>query len=260
MAKPIKFKEFKKTRSRMHRVQYEKECGNEVSSPEVYSYVCFLHIEIHPIHEGENKGEELYVVYAGGRDCFETFSLKEAEKYLYKNMKSELPKRTEVEMVNAKKHPRGLDSWLETLFEITEFIGANQSKYENGKLVYQGLDSIEEIDGQAGKREVAEALATEFETKTKDYDWADMSAETTFYEELDKFLEEKFVPKEIEEPVKKKYVALAEVTTTCYLEIEATSQEEADKIAHETDGGEFITEEGNSGGWKIVDVSLKAGE
>ena len=90
-----------------------------------------------------------------------------------------------------KKFPRGLDSWLETLFEITEFIGYNQSRYENGTLIYKGLDCIEELDGQCGKREFAESLATEFEETFKDFDWADNSHKTSFYEEIDKFLKKK---------------------------------------------------------------------
>ena len=82
MAKPIKFKEFQKSRSRMTRQQYEKECGAEISAPEVYSYVCFFHIEVHK----DDKGIEWYVVNAS--TTFDTGCLKSAEKFLYKEMKN----------------------------------------------------------------------------------------------------------------------------------------------------------------------------
>ena len=231
MGKPIKFKEFQASRTRMTRQQYEKECGNEVSAPEVYSYVCFFNIEVHQqTREVGKPMKELYYVVAGSDD-FETTDLEKAEKFLYKTMKSELPerkKKEKKEAVDPVKFPRGLGSWLETHFQIVEFMGAN------GHLIIKENDYtfetsehskvIEELDGQCGKQEFAEMLTTEFETKTKDYDWASMSSETTFYEELDKFMMDAFYPK-------KKFTVTAKRTVEFQTVIEASSVEEAQAIA-----------------------------
>ena len=50
---------------------------------------------------------------------------------------------------------------------------------------------------------------------------------------------------------KMKYKVQAEVVTYCYIEIEAHSVEEANQIAEDTDGGDFITED-NDGDFRIL--------
>ena len=52
--------------------------------------------------------------------------------------------------------------------------------------------------------------------------------------------------------MKKIYQVMAVMETYCYLDIEATSMEEAYKIAKDTDGGEFVADDSwDSGDWRI---------
>ena len=51
---------------------------------------------------------------------------------------------------------------------------------------------------------------------------------------------------------KQKYRVWAKITDYAYLDVEAESAEEAEKIARETDGGEF-TSDGKYGDWEITD-------
>ena len=48
-----------------------------------------------------------------------------------------------------------------------------------------------------------------------------------------------------------KFRVWAKMTSYAYLEIEADTKEEAEKIAEDTDGGEFISTDG--GDWEILD-------
>ena len=55
------------------------------------------------------------------------------------------------------------------------------------------------------------------------------------------------------EPVKKTYQVMAVMETYCYLDVEATSIEEAYEIAKDTDGGEFVADDSwGSGDWRIA--------
>ena len=49
-----------------------------------------------------------------------------------------------------------------------------------------------------------------------------------------------------------KYRVWAEMTTDCYLDVEAETPEDAKEIAKETDGGKFTSTE--SGDWRITDA------
>lgn len=54
--------------------------------------------------------------------------------------------------------------------------------------------------------------------------------------------------------MKKKFRVQATVTTSCYIDIEADSIEEANEIASETDGGDFISyDDEDSGEFNIVE-------
>jgi len=88
------------------------------------------------------------------------------------------------------KFPRGLDSWLETHYQIVEFMGYNQSRYENAALKHKGMDIIDDLDGQCAKQEFAEDLTTNFETKHKDSDFSDTEKFANFFETIDEFLDE----------------------------------------------------------------------
>ena len=48
-----------------------------------------------------------------------------------------------------------------------------------------------------------------------------------------------------------KFRVWAKMTSYAYLDIEADTKEEAEKIAEDTDGGEFISTDG--GDWEILD-------
>ena len=245
--KTISLKKFRKSRERMTKVQYEHRSGNEVDAPEVYSYVNFFYIEIHK--NKEDRNEEFYFVV--GNRVLETHVLEAAEEFLYENMKSELPtedkKEKKKEKIDKKKFPLGLESWLDTHYQIVEYMGYNQSRYEKGVCIHKGSEVIEELDGQAGKQEFAEYLTTEFESRIKSKKIVFADNDVTYYDELDKFLKDAFYPK-------KKYVAIARVTTECYLEIEANSEEEAQEIADYTDGGDFITDEKSGGDFRVISV------
>jgi hypothetical protein len=189
--KTISIKEFRKSRQRMTRAQYEKECGIEVDSPEVYSYINFFYIEIH--RGKENGKKDLYNVRLWCGEV-EYKSLKDAEKYLYENIKSELPTKSKKEKIDKNKFPLGLESWLDTHYQIVEYMGYNQSKFDKGECIYKGSEVIEDtLEGQAGKQEFAEKLTTKFEhlIKNEEFDF-----DITNYEyELDKFLKDAFYPK-----------------------------------------------------------------
>ena len=52
---------------------------------------------------------------------------------------------------------------------------------------------------------------------------------------------------------KKTYQVMAVMETYCYLDVEATSIEEAYEIAKDTDGGEFVADNSwGSGDWRIA--------
>jgi hypothetical protein len=214
----------------MNQEQYERVSGNEANSEKLFCYTNFLNIEI---HRDESK-TEFYMVYVGNKD-HETYSLEDAEKFLYENMKSELPKKKKKEKIDSVKMPRGLSSYLDTYYQIVEYMGYNQKKYQDGEVLVgcEGLEVIEELDGQAGKQEFAEDLTTKFETKIKDFNWE----ETDYFTELDEFLRDVFRPK-------KTYTATARVTTYATMEIKATSQEEAQKIAYGANNAEFTADDG----------------
>jgi hypothetical protein len=127
-------------------------------------------------------------------------------------------------------------------------MGYNQSKFEKGEYIYKGSDVIEELDGQAGKQEFAEDLTTEFEYRIKSKKIVFADNDVTYYDELDKFIKDAFYPK-------KKFMATAKIITYCTLEVEAESQEEAQKIAESTDGGDFITAEG--GDFDVFEIEEK---
>lgn len=100
-----------------------------------------------------------------------------------------------METLDKEKFPRGIDSWLETHFQIVEFMGYNQTKTQKVNMgsveldvTIKGLPMIEELDGQGGKQEFAEALTTKFETLNKETDFT----ETHFYDVLDEFLNKEF--------------------------------------------------------------------
>ncbi len=48
-----------------------------------------------------------------------------------------------------------------------------------------------------------------------------------------------------------KYRVWAKITDYAYLDVEASSKEEAERVAENTDGGEFIPTE--NGDWEIMD-------
>lgn len=52
----------------------------------------------------------------------------------------------------------------------------------------------------------------------------------------------------------KKFRVWAKCSNYCYLDVEANSAEEAEEIAGNTDGGDFITDDNPySGDWEIID-------
>lgn len=53
------------------------------------------------------------------------------------------------------------------------------------------------------------------------------------------------------------YRVYAEVSTRCYIDVEADSEAEALQIGEETDGGDFITEE-NTGDWSVYQATKKS--
>jgi len=55
--------------------------------------------------------------------------------------------------------------------------------------------------------------------------------------------------------MKKTFRVQAECITYCYIDVEADSTEEANQIAADTDGGEFITTE--EGDWNILESLTK---
>ena len=50
----------------------------------------------------------------------------------------------------------------------------------------------------------------------------------------------------------KTYRVWAKMISYCYLDVEADSVEEANEIAMETDGGEFINDDPYGGDWEIM--------
>ena len=180
--KTISLKKFRKSAERMTRAQYEKESGNETQSPEVYCYVNFLQIEVHQLkREVGEPMKELYVVHTS--DSFESESLIEAEKYLYKRMKSELPKKKEVEKIDSSKYPNGLESWLDANYEITHAMGYHTAKRDS--------ELIEAVSDDEARKELASRLTTEFELS---FDGVE------FHEKMSAFVMAKLSPKEIVDP------------------------------------------------------------
>jgi hypothetical protein len=212
--KSISFKKFRKSGERLTRAQYEKNCGNEVSSPEVYAYVNFLHIEIHKNKESNN--EEFYLVVVGNEDL-ETHSLLEAETFLYENMKSELPKKEKEEKVCKKAFPNGVNSWIAAHYEISSSMGFYLGGGEKESEVLVLLNSDDE------REEFAFALATEFETAFNGID---------FHEKMSTFIMCKLFPK-------KTFTVRATVSTECTIEIVAENEVEACQLAENACVGDF---------------------
>ena len=57
---------------------------------------------------------------------------------------------------------------------------------------------------------------------------------------------------------KQNYRVYAEVSTRCYLDVEASSEEEALQIGEDADGGDFISEE-DTGDWSVYQAVLFTG-
>jgi hypothetical protein len=301
----MKFKKFRKSKVRMFKAQYELESGNHVECKELLCYTNFFYIEIHKDKKPkELYSKDLYVVNA--QDNLETCNLKEAERFLYEAIKSELPKKEkkdkefstrvlidisqsigfysssewDCELLNGtsdedkqelavnlakefektfngneyhetmsifvmtkfspkkkdeNKFPRGLECWLYTHYQVVEYMGYHQSKYENGKCIHEGSQVIEDLDGQDGKQEFAEMLTTELETKFVDIDFE----ETPFYDVIDDFINEAFYPN-------KEFVIKTKVTSYAEKVVTAKSKEEAEKIAETLDSEDHFTPKGNS--------------
>jgi len=51
-----------------------------------------------------------------------------------------------------------------------------------------------------------------------------------------------------------KFRVYAEVTTRCYIDVDAESEEQALAIGEDTDGGDFISEE-DTGDWKVYQAT-----
>ena len=212
--KTISLKTFKNSRERFTRQQYEKESGNEVSDPEVYAYVNFLYIGIH--NNQEDEQEVFYYVVVGNEDL-ETHSLDEAEKFLYENMKSELPKKKKKEKVCTKAFPRGINNWITAHYEISSSLGYYLGSTEKESEVLVLLNDDYE------REEFAFKLATEFETS---FDGID------FHEKMSTFIMAKFFPK-------KTFTVRATISTECTIEIEAKNEIEACEIANSAYVGDF---------------------
>lgn len=53
----------------------------------------------------------------------------------------------------------------------------------------------------------------------------------------------------------KTYRVYAEVSTRCYIDVEASSKEEALEIGRDTDGGDFIADDEHAGDWNVYQAT-----
>ena len=82
-----------------------------------------------------------------------------------------------MENIINEKFPRGLNSWLQTHYQVAQFMGYHQ----------YSEDLFFKLDGEDGKQRFAEELTTKFETIHKDTDFVD-HPNGSFYDILDEFL------------------------------------------------------------------------
>lgn len=85
----------------------------------------------------------------------------------------------------AKQFTNGFDTWRETHFEVSSFIGAEQQKNLN---MYREnvINETAESGGSMAVSALAEIWTDEFETLNKDREW-----DGEFFDEIEKFLTEK---------------------------------------------------------------------
>lgn len=83
-----------------------------------------------------------------------------------------------------KEFPNGFGSWQETHYEIVAAITYEIAHDDiNDNLIYKTLRE----NGHGGLYELAEDLTDEFELLNKDREW-----DGEFFEEIERFLDEKF--------------------------------------------------------------------
>ena len=214
--KTISLKKFRKSAERMTRSQYEKESGNETKAPEVYSYLHFLHIEIYPLRrEVGEPMKELYVVHTS--DTFETEDLKEAEKFLYNTTKTELPKKEKKEKFDPKM-PNGLDSYLDSFYQISTFIGFQSDRYIRGRVVLKANDSVRTFLDEFTPYEQGNKVK-EFTTQFEQIIYELEKTETVFgrLEQIDLFCSEEFQSERKEIEMVKNPITATEYEVASYM-------------------------------------------
>lgn len=100
-------------------------------------------------------------------------------------------------------------------YEIAEAIGMKRC---------EDNEFVERLDGADGRHSFALDIALEFRERYKNYEWGCSSEESSLYDKIDEFLEEKTKPK-------KKFLVERKRLITEEVVVEAKNQEEATEIA-----------------------------
>jgi hypothetical protein len=80
-----------------------------------------------------------------------------------------------------KEFPNGFDSWVETNFEVVDFIMTELNHSENTE--HSRVHKVQSGYGRGGLYELAEEWTDAFERKNKDREW-----DGEFFDEIDEFL------------------------------------------------------------------------
>jgi hypothetical protein len=201
----MKFKEFRKTKERMSVSAFAQRAGLSIDNyecKELFVYLEGFVVEIH--HEIGSDGIEIenelvYTTFTEKNGECESTKLKDIERQLYKGLvKDGAIKLEEKKEKIDPKMPLGLDSYLDTFYQISSFIGFQSDRYIRGKMVLKANDSVRKFTDELTSYEQGnevKKMATELEQRIYKLDNSEDGVEYDHLEEIDKFCAEKFPSK-----------------------------------------------------------------
>jgi len=192
----MKFKKFKKTKERMSTIDFADKIGHNrdnYGSTDVFVYLGAIAVEI---LETEEFGEKIYETYLAFGGNIESSDLEDVERALYESLvKDGTIKLKEKKEDIDPKMPLGLDSYLDSFYQISSFIGFQSDRYIRGKMVLKANNSVRKFTDELTSYEQGnevKKMTTELEQRIYKLDNSDEDEEYCHLEEIDKFCSEKF--------------------------------------------------------------------
>ena len=198
----MKFKKFRKTKERMSTIDFADKIGHNrdnYASTEVFVYLGAVAVEIFETEDNINRCVKVNDSFMSFGGDIESSNLEEIERALYDSLVKDgtIQVKKKKEKVDPKM-PLGLDSYLDSFYQISSFIGFQSDRYIRGKMVLKANDSVrtftDELTSYEQGNEVKK-MTTELEQRIYKLDNSEDGGEYDHLEEIDKFISEKFPSK-----------------------------------------------------------------